>query len=215
MSTIAFAQFDDVSACLAVDTAASRSGVELSKLFAIPALNAVVAGRGRPMVLGTVMLRLSLAQSFEEAAADLPAALVAAVAAQGAMDAEAARTLGVNVADARKQAGVVGEGAEHHVVLLVGRLRCGNLCATTAELTPAGDMHTMASVGCYFGPPPDAKYIDAANLLLRTDDGVRAMLRAQVGSQGGAPGFGGRAIVARLTGGSQPSVLVKDLGPIA
>lgn len=215
MSTLNFYQPDASRAVVVVDTAAGH-GKHSAKLVPLMHWGAVVAQRGRGEVAAAVVSALMGygGSTFDEGAEALPSIVEAARLFIDGRDRALAASLGVDVDEmhGRAFAGCQDEGHKLDEVLLVGYSdKAGGLDSILVKRhAPGQPVEVTRGLGLLIGPPCEPLHA-LAKSALETDQGALQFVRRQLENvPAGAPGFGGRVIVARLRA---REVVVKDLGP--
>lgn len=214
MSILDFAQLDDHDAVVSVDTEDS-TGAEAGKMFVLPHLGAVVAGRGRSDVLRLLVYQAMRYTTFDQAADDLERAFVECHDALPEFDQAAAAAVGLSVPEIYARQ-FVHWGDDTYLaqeVLLVGpSARLGYLEATYIKRArPGACPEVLRKAGTVVAPalPDDAQR--SPRCLLTTDTGAYrlASLQLERCAEAKRPGYGGRLLVARMKRGE---VTVRDLG---
>ncbi len=217
MTALNFVQHDDQHATLVIDTMNSH-GRHASKLAALPHLGALAAGRGRSDVSWSIFRQLMVqCQSFDEALDQAEGIFIEILlAALPAYDAAVAQANGMDLATLYDSTlGNVDptlRGAQ--TLLLVGwSERAGTVVALSVnkESSNAG-VAVQRDLGRYVSSTAP-EFVARVREDLKTDHGALQFMRDQhVRCFAGQPGYGGRALVGRV---SACEVVIRDLGPIA
>lgn len=211
MSIIGFSQQDDRTAAVVVDTLDNHAR-HMSKMMVLPHLGAVIAGRGRSDVFQCIVAHMLACNDFDGAADRLESIFGEVLRDVPAYDAALAAANGLTVAEMHDQRLGNAEHPSAQDILLVGHSARSGIIEATHIHRLAADQPTkvLRRAGCVIAPPSDA-LIPKADQLLETNEGALEFVRTLYLSQDLKAGYGGRAIVARV---SAAQVVIQDLGTL-
>lgn len=213
MSVLSFTQRDDDEATVWVDTRASHGG-ETSKMFPLGHLGAIVAGRGRSVLVLAIVSGLMTCSTFDEALDKIEGIYGDALAELKVLDSSVfaesqpllARMSSIYGSARSEELLLVGWSDREnsvHAVSIVARADGEMAVLRRAALTVAPE-HPAVIAALEKGVPSDDEALDLARMQIE-----HARMLSPSAADAGLPGFGGRLLVGKVTRGE---VSVRNVG---